>query len=421
MSYVHVIAQDEEVIASYFDLLENTLVQNNILDNPSKIYNCDETGMPLNPKPLKGVCQKGMKDPSHITGNSKAQISILACTNAAGYALPPYVIFDQKTLNHNLTVGEVPGTVYGLSSTGWMDTELFKEWFMKHFLSYIPSSRPILLLMDGHSSHFCPEMITLAAEEGIVLFTLPPNTTHMCEPLDKGPFAPLKIEWRKTVHNFIATNRGRAVTKYDFSALFSEAWYKAMSIKNITAGFRTTGVCPFDSNAIKLVKENDTMPTAKPIHKDIKYIPLLTPSQLQHKTKHIISTPAVNYESETSASSMSFHDSSLHSCTQDMTSLMNRSASESDLQSPSMKCFQPIKRANSLSRFLITPILPSRRQAGPKPNGRVLTSLENRKLMEEKIKTKETKETEKQFRIKLVKKKKLRRKKRKSRKRKLRF
>ena len=118
--------------------------------------------------------------------------------------------------------------------------------------------------MDGRSSHFCPEMIRLAAEEGIVLFTLPPN---MCQPLDKGPFAPLKIEWRKTVHNFIATNRGRAVTKYDFSALFSEAWYKAMSIKNITAGFRTTGVCPFDSNAIKLVKENDTMPTAKPIQK----------------------------------------------------------------------------------------------------------------------------------------------------------
>ena len=126
---------------------------------------------------------------------------------------------------------------------------------------------------------------------------------------------------------------------------------------------------------------------------------MLTPSQLQHKTKHIISTP-VNYESETSAPSISFHDSSLHSCTQGMTSLMDRSASESDLQSPSMKCFQPITRASSLSRFLITPILPSRRQVGPKPNGRVLTSLENRKLMEEKIKTKETKETEKHFRIK---------------------
>ena len=107
LSYVRVIAQDEEVIASYFDLLENTLVQNNILDSPSKIYNCDETGMPLNPKPLKGVCQKGMKDPSHVTGNSKSQISILACTNAAGYALPPYhdVIFDQK--KHSITISQL--------------------------------------------------------------------------------------------------------------------------------------------------------------------------------------------------------------------------------------------------------------------------------------------------------------------------
>ncbi len=68
----------------------------------------------------------GMKTPSYITGNSKAQISVLACCSAA---LTPYVLFDRKTLNQQFTVGEVPGTVYGLSSTGWMDMELFREWF----------------------------------------------------------------------------------------------------------------------------------------------------------------------------------------------------------------------------------------------------------------------------------------------------
>ena len=159
-----------------------------------KLFNCDETGMPLNPKPLKRVCKLGAKDPSYITGNSKVQISVLACSSAVGYALPPYVVFDRKTLNQELTRGEVPGTVYGLSSNGWMDTELFKYWFMDHFLKYVPSSRPLLLLMDGHSFHYYPEMIRTVAAEGVVLFTLPAHTTHLCQPLDKGPFAPLKLE-----------------------------------------------------------------------------------------------------------------------------------------------------------------------------------------------------------------------------------
>ena len=143
--------KDEEAIGRYYALLESTLTENGLLDDPTKLFCCDETGMPLNPKPLKTVCKLGAKDPSYITGNSKVQISVLACSSAAGYALPPYVVFDRKTLNQELTRGEVPGTVYGLSSNGWMDTELFKYWFMDHFLKYVPSSRPLLLLMDGHS------------------------------------------------------------------------------------------------------------------------------------------------------------------------------------------------------------------------------------------------------------------------------
>ena len=65
--------------------------------------------------------------------------------------------------------------------------------------------------MDGHSSHYCPEMIRAAAAEGVVLFTLPPHMTHLCQPLEKGPFGPLKLEWRKTVHQFFASNPGRTV------------------------------------------------------------------------------------------------------------------------------------------------------------------------------------------------------------------
>lgn len=124
-------------------MLEECLRQNDILDKPGNIFNCDETGLPLNPTCLKVVDKVGTKHPSYITSGSKSQITVLACTSATGYAIPPFVIYDRKTLNVNLTEGEVPGTLYGLSHNGWMNSDLFYHWFLRHFLEYVPRSRPL--------------------------------------------------------------------------------------------------------------------------------------------------------------------------------------------------------------------------------------------------------------------------------------
>ena len=47
-------------------------------------------------------------------------------------------------------------------------------------------------------------------------------------------------------------NPGRVVTKYSFSPLFTEAWYKAIRPGNLIAGFVKAGVCPFNPEAIKV-------------------------------------------------------------------------------------------------------------------------------------------------------------------------
>ena len=45
-----------------------------------------------------------------------------------------------------------------------MDQELFRHWLKDHFLKYAVPSRPLLLLMDGHSSHYEPSSVELAKE-----------------------------------------------------------------------------------------------------------------------------------------------------------------------------------------------------------------------------------------------------------------
>ena len=90
---------------------------------------CDETGLPLDHSPKSGVTLKGQKHAQVLTSGQKKQITVLACGNAAGYVIPPLVIFSRKTLNPELTVQEVPGTMYGLSDSGWMTSDIFENWF----------------------------------------------------------------------------------------------------------------------------------------------------------------------------------------------------------------------------------------------------------------------------------------------------
>ncbi len=189
LSIVRAKATDPEMLSRYFDLLERTLEDNCLVGKPGQVFNMDETGMPLDPKPPKVVVERG-GTACAVGSGCKSQVTVVGCISAAGFCIPPMVIWDRKTLAPELTIGELPGTIYGLSGNGWMDQELFKVWFCNHFLQYSPSARPILLLLEGHSSHYCPDTVRLAAREQVILFTLPPNTTHLSQPLDNGCFGP---------------------------------------------------------------------------------------------------------------------------------------------------------------------------------------------------------------------------------------
>ena len=223
-------------------MLEQVLKENGVFNKPSQIFNMDETGLPLDPKPPKVVHKRGERNPTSIASGDRSHITVVACVCATGYTIPPMVIFDRKRLNPDMTHSEVPGTLYGLSSKGWMGIELFGAWFQNHFLKYAPLERPIILLMDGCSSHFCPETIKLASSQMVILFALPPNTTHLTQPLDKGCFGPLKSYWKSLCHQYLVGNPGQVMTCYSFTPIFAEAWMNAMTIRTILSGFRVTGI-----------------------------------------------------------------------------------------------------------------------------------------------------------------------------------
>ena len=277
LSYTRAVLSSPEILNSYFDLLEETMKQNDLFDKPSQIFNLDESGMPLSPTPPKVIIPTGAKHATAISSGNKSQITVLSCCNAAGYVMPPLVVFKQKVTTE-LSFGEAPGTVYGQSKSGWMTSELFDDWFKEHFLPHAPAARPLLLIMDGHSTHYCPRVINKALESRVILLCLPPNTCHRTQPLDKGCFGPLKVVCRKKCKEFVSRNPGRVVTKYDFSRLFGEAWMESMNMPNVTAGFRCTGIFPLDRGAL-LPTPSTSPSTSLSERYGINFIPTYSPAR----------------------------------------------------------------------------------------------------------------------------------------------
>ncbi len=251
-AHVRMDAINRETLDQYFSLLHDTLKTHHLLNKPSQLYNVDESGMPFNPRPPKVVSARGRKTKKvrYRTSGKKGQVTIVGCANAAGQTIPPMVIFDAARLNPVWTRGEVPGTKYGLSSNGWINTELFEGWLIEHFIENAVSARPLFLLLDGHSTHYQPQVIRFARDHNVIMLCLPPHTTHESQPLDVGVFAPLKSRWTQVCHDFYQANPGRTITKFNFSSLFAQAWCRAVSPSNVIAGFRRAGVYPLNKDVI---------------------------------------------------------------------------------------------------------------------------------------------------------------------------
>lgn len=84
-------------VSQYFGELKSVLTENGLMDQCNFIWNMDETGLSMAPKPPKIIARKGTKVVHAKASNSRELITIIACGNAAGAVIPPHVIVPGKT------------------------------------------------------------------------------------------------------------------------------------------------------------------------------------------------------------------------------------------------------------------------------------------------------------------------------------
>jgi len=138
------------------------------------------------------------------------------------------------------------------------------------------NGEPRALFVDGHSSHYTPQLLCYAKENNIFILGYPSHCTHALQGLDVVCFARMKDQYRKHVDAFEEKN-GSKLTKADFTGVFGAAFLIAFLSETIMAAFRVTGIYPFNPNAISptqmkpsevtSVKASFLLPQASPVQR----------------------------------------------------------------------------------------------------------------------------------------------------------
>lgn len=225
-----------------------------ILNSPEKVFNADETYLAFTLRQAKVVVPKQQCRVARKGPDAKAHRTVMFTINAAGHMLEPYILYPLDRLPPM-----PPGVQAGKNSTGWMTITEFLDYLEKVFASKIRAGvlkGPLILFVDGHSSHFSLEISEFCELYEIILIALYPNATHILQPLDVAVFKIIKSCWDSLLIKKSAVDFEFSINNHTFAKLLAEFCikYKDKLVSSAQEGFEDTGLYPYDVEGIKFEK-----------------------------------------------------------------------------------------------------------------------------------------------------------------------
>ena len=162
--------------------------------------------------------------------------------------------------------GSPEGSLGLVDSSGWMTAANFIK-VMNHFITNARPSQDhqVVLIMDNHQSHLS---LSLAKENFIHIITLPPHTSNKTQPLDRTVFGPMKTHYNQLANSWMMRNVGKLISIYQIAELAGTALTKTATPENVIAGFRVSGVWPFDRDIFSNVDYLPSDITDRPAPED---------------------------------------------------------------------------------------------------------------------------------------------------------
>lgn len=134
------------------------------------------------------------------------------------------------------------------TDSGWTSDDICEAWFFKVFLETAVGRRisdaPIVLLLDGHSSHISSRILDIAYQNRVFIVCLPPKTTHKLQPLDVGVFNLIQAAWKRLCED--STVIGEPISKTAAITRYMEAREAGLRSSAVLDAWRRSGQHPLD-------------------------------------------------------------------------------------------------------------------------------------------------------------------------------
>ncbi|XP_065083813.1 uncharacterized protein LOC135705888 [Ochlerotatus camptorhynchus] len=248
-------------IRNWFTEVHKWLVHHgmdDVLIDPSRVFNGDETSFYLHPKTKEVIAQRGSRNVYEVEqACGKQNVTVMFSFSATGSVVNPLIILPGQRIRKEIAQGFPPEWGIGQSERGWMTTHNFSEYVKKIFHPFLLREGiklPVIFFVDGHSSHVGVEVADLCQQLGIILIALYPNTTRITQPADVSIFKPLKDQWKQEVDDWRTAHPGYNFTLRYFGGVLEKAVARGIKTDSIINGFRVCGLFPFDANNVDYTK-----------------------------------------------------------------------------------------------------------------------------------------------------------------------
>ena len=226
-------AFNRNTVGSFFTNYKSVLNRGNF--QQQHVWNADESGCSTVHVPPKILAARGAKQVGSMTSGERGEnVTIICAVNALGNSIPPLFVFPRVHLKQHMLKGAPPGSIGAANPSGWSNEAIFFQ-FIEHFIKHAKPTReePQILIFDNHESHISVNIINKAKENGLVLLTLPPHSSHRMQPLDRSVFGPFKAYYHKEMYDWMNTpgNAGKPVTIYDVCQIVGKAYESAFTPK----------------------------------------------------------------------------------------------------------------------------------------------------------------------------------------------
>lgn len=150
----------EQDIRKWFSEINQYFVEHGLADvlkDPTRIFNADETGFNICPKSGKVLAEKGSRNVNQIEKTpAKENITVMLTFSTSSHVCYPMIIYPYKRIPDKVTLSVPSGWGIGRSDSGWMTAAVFHDFIVNCFYKEILNKniqRPVILFVDGHKTH----------------------------------------------------------------------------------------------------------------------------------------------------------------------------------------------------------------------------------------------------------------------------